>query len=43
MHGFRDTEVLLQPGYNVIVIFSPKGPARNFLIADFESAIQILY
>jgi len=43
MHGFQDNEVLLQAGYDVIVISPPEGAVRNFLIADSERAIQILY
>jgi len=43
MPGFRDNEVLLQAGNDVIVI-SPSGRAEpNFLIADFERATPILY
>jgi len=38
MHGFRDNEVLLQAGYDVIVISPPGGAARNS-----ERATQILY
>jgi len=30
MHGFRDNEVLLQFGYDVIVISPPGGAPRNF-------------
>jgi len=41
MHGFRDFVVLFYAGCDVIVIFSPGGAARNFLIADFERAAQI--
>jgi len=43
MPGFRDNEVLLQAGYDVIVISPPGGVARNFLIANFESPTPILY
>jgi len=42
-HGFRDNEVLLQPGYDAIVISLSGGAARNFLIAESERATQILY
>jgi len=42
-HGFRDNLVLLQAGYDVIVISQPGDAARNFLIADSERATQILY
>jgi len=31
MHGFRDNEVLLQAGYDVIAISKPKGALRDFL------------
>jgi len=30
MHGFRDTEVLLQAGYDVIVIYPPGGTSHDF-------------
>jgi len=30
MHGFRDNEVLLQAGYDVIVIFPLGSAVRNF-------------
>jgi len=30
MHGFRDNEVLLQTGYDVIVIPPPGGASRDF-------------
>jgi len=30
MHGFRDNEVLLQAGYEVIVISPPGGALRYF-------------
>jgi len=30
MHGFRDNEVLLQAGYEVIVISPPGGVSGNF-------------
>jgi len=43
MHGYRDNEVLLQAGYDVIVISPPAGAARNFLIADYERMTPILY
>jgi len=43
MHGFRDNEIWLQAGYDVIVISPPGGTARNFLIADSERATPILY
>jgi len=43
MHGFRDNEVLLETGYDIMVISPPGGAARNFLIADSERAIQISY
>jgi len=43
MHGFRDNEVLLQPGYDVIVISPPGGAARNLFIANSEKATPILY
>jgi len=43
MHGFWENEVLLQAGYDVIVI-SPQGSAaRDFFIADSERATPILY
>jgi len=29
IHGFRDNEVLLQTGYDVIVISPPKGDSRD--------------
>jgi len=41
-HGFRDNDVLLQAGYDVIVISPPKGAARNYLIADSEKATPII-
>jgi len=41
MHGFRDYEVLLQAGYDVILISPPEGAARNIVIADSERATQI--
>jgi len=41
MHGFRDNEVLLQAGYDVIMISPPGYAARNFLIADSERATPI--
>jgi len=41
MHGFRENEVLLRAGYDVIVISPPTGIARIFLIADSERATQI--
>jgi len=31
MHGFRDNEVLLQVGYDVIVISPPRGASGDFL------------
>jgi len=31
MHGFRDNEVVLPTGYDVIVSSSPGGAARTFL------------
>jgi len=40
MLGFRDKEVFLQPGYDVIVISPPKGAARHFLIVEFERATR---
>jgi len=30
MHGFRDNEVLLQAGYDVIVITLPGGTSNDF-------------
>jgi len=30
MHGFRDNEVLLQAGYDVIVILPPGGVSGDF-------------
>jgi len=30
MHGFQDNEVLLQTGYDIIVISPPGGAPRNF-------------
>jgi len=30
IHGFRDNEVQLQAGYNVIVISPPEGASGNF-------------
>jgi len=30
MHGFRDNEVLLQAGYDVIVISPPGGASGDF-------------
>jgi len=42
-HDFRDNEVLLQAGCDVIVISPPGGAAHNFLITDSERATQILY
>jgi len=30
MHGFRDDVVLLQTGYDVIVISAPRGASRDF-------------
>jgi len=41
MPGFRDNEVLLQAGYDVIVISPPGGAASNFLIANSERATPI--
>jgi len=41
MHGFRDNEVLLQAGYDVIMISPPGSVARNFLIADSERTTPI--
>jgi len=43
MHSFRDNEVLLEAGYDVIVIYPPGGAARNFLIADSERVNLIFY
>jgi len=43
MHGIQDNEVLLQAGYDVIMISPPGGAPRNFLIADSERATSILY
>jgi len=40
MHGFQDIEVLLQAGYDVIVISPPGSAACNFLIADSERATR---
>jgi len=31
MHGFRDNEVLLQAGYDVIVIYPQGGASGEFL------------
>jgi len=31
MHGFRDNEVFLQAGYDVIVISPPGGASDDFL------------
>jgi len=31
MYGFRDNEVLLQAGYDVIVISPPRGASGDFL------------
>jgi len=31
MHGFQDNEVLLQAGYDVIVISPPGGAAHDIL------------
>jgi len=42
MHGFRDNEILLQTGYDVIVISPTGGAARNFWIADAEMVTPIL-
>jgi len=30
MHGFREHEVLLQAGYDVIVILPPEGASGDF-------------
>jgi len=30
MHGFRDNDVLLQAGYDAILIFPPGGAPRDF-------------
>jgi len=38
----RDNEVLLQAGYDAIMIYPPGGAARTFSIADFERATLIL-
>jgi len=43
MHGFRDNEVLMQAGFDVIVISPPWGAARKFFISDSEWATPILY
>jgi len=40
MHGFRDNEVLLSTGCDVIVISPPGGATRSFLICDSERATQ---
>jgi len=44
MHGFcnKNNEVLLQAGYDVIVISPPGGAAHNFLMAYSDRAIHIL-
>jgi len=39
MHGFRDNEVLLQAGHDVIVISPPEGAAHNFLIMKGRSRL----
>jgi len=41
MHGFQDNEVLLQAGYNVIVI-SPLGRFRRFM-TDSQRATMTSY
>jgi len=41
MYGFRDKEVLLQAGYEVIVIFLRRGAARNFVIVDFDFILEL--
>jgi len=38
MHGFRDNEVLLQAGYDVIVISPPGGRFTLFYMTDSERA-----
>jgi len=43
MLGFQDNKVLLQAGYDVIVISPSGGAARTFWIADSEMATSILY
>jgi len=42
MHGFRDNKVLMQAGYDVIVISPPGEAESHFLIADSEKATPIL-
>jgi len=39
MHGFRDNEVLLQTGYDVIMI-SPPGALPRLYMTDSERAIS---
>jgi len=54
MHGFRDTEVLLQDGYDVIVISPPGGASRylrwrilksdhDFLIAFHSNFLSVMH
>jgi len=38
MHGFRDNEVLLQAGYDVVVILPLGGRFRRFYMMDSERA-----
>jgi len=38
MHFFRDNEILLQAGYDVIVISPPGRAACNVFMSDSESA-----
>jgi len=38
MHGFRDNEVLLQAGYDVIVIYPARGRFTQILLMDSERA-----
>jgi len=43
MNCFRDNEVLLQAGFDVIVISPPGSAARTFVSADSEKTTPILY
>jgi len=38
MHGFRDNEILLQGGYDVIVISPLGGASGEFFMTDSERA-----
>jgi len=43
MHRFRDNEVLLQAGYDVIEICPPGGASVDFFMTDYNSVTMTFW